>query len=174
MADGCKTSCCHTAESVSQLCNPEVGNQGSDGAILPCKAQVEHLFLLLLAHLGLPWLLLQDANLCPYFHALFSSYVSHCLLQWHLILDLNPSTNNSGWSYLKNYNNYIFKDAFFQIRLHSQVLGVRIWTYLFWRGHHSTHSSYHFLLLLFTCGLSSSLSPPYSLSFSRSAPPTPI
>lgn len=81
VADGCKTSCCHTAESVSQLCNPEVGNQGSDGAILPCKAQVEHLFLLLLAHLGLPWLLLQDANLCPYLHALFSSYVSHCLLQ---------------------------------------------------------------------------------------------
>lgn len=58
--------------------------------------------------------------------AIFSSL---CLLLFCFerspVIVFRAHLNNPGWSHLKTLVNYIF-----QVKLHSQVLGVRSWTYL--------------------------------------------
>lgn len=116
----------------SQYWRPEVLNQGVGRAMLP--PGVPHLFQFLVAPC-IPWLVAASFQFlllssCDYF-----SLAALLSLVRTFAIGFMAHSGNAGLSYLQ-----ILSYMFFQIRSHSQILGLRTWTCPF-LGHHSTHWS---------------------------------
>lgn len=118
----------------SQYWRPEVLNQGVGRAVLPPGKNPSSPLPISGCSMH-PWLVAASFQFLPLSSCDYFSLAALLSLVRTFAIGFMAHSGNTGLSYLQ-----ILSYMFFQIRSHSQILGLRTWTCPF-VGHHSTHWS---------------------------------
>ena len=82
---------------------------------------------------------MSHSSLCLHSHTPYLKSPSACLLWRYLLLDLRPTWIFQDASFISESLNYLYLlRSLFQIKEHSWVLEIRMWTYVL-KGHRSTY-----------------------------------